>query len=260
MCGLFGWFGLDLPDQGRQEDLFRLLARKAQVRGTDSFGVAFAQGQKTRVHRGLGPVSKWLSRDTKLVKRVAGSSIVVGHTRAASRGDICIGNAHPFRVGDWVGAHNGCLQNTAELMLTARYAPRGETDSEEALSWLATEGFTPEAFGELRGWFAMTILKADATELLIAVDARTPFAIARAGGGVVWHSLSIALASSLESVGIEAEIEEVKSNILHFPTDVTEPLSSTLVTEHAGASSLTRLRTDEFEWEGQLPFGGPDEH
>lgn len=218
MCGLAGWYGLNLEDKGKQEELFRLLMRKAQVRGTDSFGVASAQGPRIKVNRGLGPVSKWLSKDRKRVRRVACSNIVVGHTRAASRGDVCISNAHPFRVGDWIGAHNGCLQNSSELMVAARYAPRGETDSEEAMSWLVTENLTPDAFRALRGWYGMTFIRSDATELIIAVDDRTPFAIARLpNGGVVWHSLATALASSLDAIGIEASVEEIKNRILRFP-------------------------------------------
>lgn len=226
MCGLAGWFGLRLSDVSRQEELLRLLMRKAQIRGTDSFGLAFGREGRTRVHRGLGPVSIWLTKDRKRVRRVASSSIVVGHTRAASRGDVTIGNAHPFRVGEWVGAHNGCLQNSGELMVAAKYAPKGETDSEEALSWLATNEFSKEAFRALRGWYAMTVLKADTSELLIAVDARTPFAIAEVpGGGVVWHSLAIALESSLRAVGIDAEVQEVKNTILRFPSGEAVDLS-----------------------------------
>lgn len=225
MCGLFGWYGLEnSTDKRKQEELFRLLARKAQVRGTDSFGVAFVQGRKTKVHRGLGPVSKWLTRDGRLVRRVARSATVVGHTRAASRGDVTLSNAHAFRVGDWIGSHNGCLHNSQELMLSARHTPRGETDSEEALAWLVSEGLTADSFRRLQGSFALTILKADATELIIVVDSRTPFAIAKVGDGIVWHSLAGALESSLLAVGIEARVEEVRNTCLRFPHGAEEVL------------------------------------
>ena len=260
MCGLAGWFGLNLPERDKQEELFRLLMRKAQIRGTDSFGVAYAHAFEPRVHRALGPASKWLAKDRKRVRRVSRSSIVVGHTRAASRGDVCIGNAHPFRVGEWIGAHNGCLQNSGELMVAARYAPRGETDSEEALAWLATEGFTPMAFRELRGWYAMTILKNDGTELLIAVDGRTPLAIVRVGGGVVWHSLAMALETSLAAVGIKAPVEEVKNQILRFPSGEMADLAAKIPTtgswpDEAVESARVREMLDEQEGL-QLEFGG----
>jgi glucosamine 6-phosphate synthetase-like amidotransferase/phosphosugar isomerase protein len=217
MCGLAGWVGLNLADKDKQTELLRLLMRKAMVRGVDSFGIAYSQGAKVKVNRGLGPVSKWLAKSGKRVRRVATSSTVVGHTRAASRGDVSLVNCHAFRVGDWIGSHNGCIQNSGELHVSAPYAPRGETDSEEALAWLVGEGMTAEAFSALRGWYAWTILRDDASELVIAVDGRTPFAFARVGSGIVYHSLAGALDSSLRAVGIEAEVTEVKNQILRFP-------------------------------------------
>lgn len=260
MCGLTGWFNLNLSDKKKQEELFRLLVRKAQVRGVDSFGIAFAQGTMTKTHRGLGPASKWLTKSGKRIQNVAASSVVLGHTRAASRGDVTLGNAHPFRIGGWIGAHNGCLQNSAELMVEARYAPRGETDSEESLAWLVSEGLTLQAFAELRGWYAMTILKDDASELLIAVDARTPFAIAQVGDAVVWHSIAAALDTSLRAVGIEAQVEEVKNQILRFPTgDVIEtapptPVVSRLPITHPDDVSFLDVMSGEDQF--ALDFGG----
>lgn len=225
MCGLAGWWGLTLPDKGQQEELLRHLLRKAQVRGMDSFGVAFARGNRMRVHRGLGPVSQWLSKDRARVVRAARSSVVIGHTRAASRGAVTMANAHPFVVGGYVGAHNGTVLNSSSLMVAARYVPRGETDSEESLAWLVTEGLGVEAFRHLQGMFAMTIASIDASELVIAVDARTPFAIARVGEAVVWHSLAVALETSLAAVGLQATVEEVRGRILRLPTGKVEELT-----------------------------------
>lgn len=260
MCGLAGWYGLNLGDRDRQETLLRLLMRKAQVRGTDSFGIAFARGSAIKVRRGLGPVSKWLAKDRKRVREAASSPIVLGHTRAASRGDVTVTNAHPFRVGGrWVGAHNGCLANSSELMLAAKYAPAGETDSEEALSWLVTENLAESAFLALRGWYAMTLVSADARELVLAVDSRTPFAIARVGEGVIWHSLASALESSLAAVGIQAEVEELKSTILRLP-DGTQ---SSLTADSPPLTALSRIATGHLsevvDAEDQLSFGGWNE-
>lgn len=217
MCGLFGYFNVALPDREQQEELFRQLGRKAQVRGVDSWGVAFPEKGKVKMLRGLGPVSKWLAKKPAQVRRVARSETVIGHTRAASRGDVSLVNAHPFRVPGWIGAHNGCFQNSSELQLSARHVAKGETDTEEGLAWLASEGLSSESFRALRGWFALTILKDDAEELVIAVDAKTPFAIARVGDGLAWHSLGVALESSLAAVGISVPVEEVKDVILRLP-------------------------------------------
>jgi hypothetical protein len=37
------------------------------------------------------------------------SWFVIGHTRAATRGNVTRKNAHPFRRGKWVGVHNGII-------------------------------------------------------------------------------------------------------------------------------------------------------
>lgn len=256
MCGLAGWFGLSLPDKEQQEELLRLLLRKAQVRGTDSFGVAFARTGRMRVHRGLGPVSRWLSKDKARIARAARSSVVIGHTRAASRGAVTLPNAHPFVVGDYVGAHNGTVLNSSSLMVAARYVPRGETDSEESLAWLVTEGLGVEAFRHLQGMFAMTIASLDASELVIAVDARTPFAIARVGDAVVWHSLAVALETSLAAVGLRATVEEVKGRVLRLPSGEVEELvpPSTTAAREEVARKEERTMVDgdsrQMEWEG----------
>lgn len=256
MCGLAGWWGLSLPDKEQQEELLRLLLRKAQVRGTDSFGVAFARAGRMRVHRGLGPVSQWLSRDRTRVVRVARSNIVIGHTRAASRGAVTLTNAHPFVVGDYVGAHNGTIMNSASLMLGARHVPRGETDSEEAMAWLVTEGLSVEAFRQLQGMYAWTIASLEASEFLIAVDQRTPFAFARVGDAVIWHSLAVALETSLDAVGLRATVEEVKGRILRLPGGEVEelaPTSSAAAREPVARKEDSRMAdgvTQQMEWEG----------
>ena len=40
---------------------------------------------------------------------------MLGHTRFATEGAIVKSNAHPFRVGDVVGTHNGCVYNVKEM-------------------------------------------------------------------------------------------------------------------------------------------------
>jgi|CXWL01.1.fsa_nt_gi glucosamine 6-phosphate synthetase-like amidotransferase/phosphosugar isomerase protein len=265
MCGLAGWFGLNLSDRNKQEYLLRLLMRKAQVRGTDSFGIAFAQGTATKIHRGLGPVSKWLTKSGKRVRRVAMSSTVLGHTRAASRGDVSLVNSHAFRTGGWIGSHNGCIQNSDDLLLSANYAPRGETDSESALAFLVSENLTADAFSALHGWYAWTIMRDDASELVIAVDGRTPFALARIGDAVIWHSLAEALDASLNAVGIKAEIEEIKNQILHIPSGRVEklPMSSPVarpLQQPYEPVFLSMMEPDDDD-DNELPlFGGSNAH
>lgn len=265
MCGLYGFFDLDLPDRKQRGELFRQLARKAQIRGVDSWGVAYSHKQRARLQHGLGPISKRLARDNKLQRSVSASKTLLGHTRAASRGEVALRNAHPFKVGDYIGCHNGTLSGTSSMVAAAQYAPAGETDSEESLGWLVTEGLTAESFAALQGWYAWTILKADLTELLVVVDSKTPFAIARVGDGIVWHSLAEALDSSLRAVGLKADVQEIRSQILRFPggdvVDLAAPAAVPAVSrtpricaEDDGIPEMMIDREDQFAME--FEFGG----
>lgn len=256
MCGLAGWYGLALSDRAQQEELFRLLMRKAQARGTDSFGFGYSRGNQIKVRRGMGPVSQWIARKPRQLKEVAGSRILIGHTRAASQGSVVLRNAHPFTVDNWIGAHNGMIRNAAALNQEALFAPRGETDSEEALCWLVGQGLSAEAFTHLQGWFAFTALQTTNSDLLIAVDGRTPFALARVGTAYVWHSIAIALESSLQAVGINAEIQEVKNSLLHIPSGRAEQLSGPPAPDVNALSASTRFEPDEDEDDDLPLFGG----
>lgn len=262
MCGLAGWYGLALPERAKQEELLRLLMRKAQARGTDSFGLAYKRGGQTRVQRGLGPVSQWIARKPAQLKEVANSRIVIGHTRAASQGEVVLRNAHPFRVGNWIGAHNGMIRNAAALNQEATYAPRGETDSEEALCWLVGQGLSPEAFTHLEGWYAFTAIDTDTSDVLIAVDSRTPFAIAQVGSAFIWHSVAVALEASLRAVGIDAPVTEIKSSLIRIPSGKIEELKGALPVR---MGSHSRIVAGQDAWpdddeDDDLPlFGGKHE-
>ena len=58
----------------------------------------------------------------------------VGHVRLATAGDLTTANTHPFRIGQWVFAHNGSVNNPQRLLAGVppglRAARHGETDSE----------------------------------------------------------------------------------------------------------------------------------
>lgn len=242
MCGLAGWYGLAL-ERDRQEALLRLLMRKAQARGADSYGLAYQRGGHTKVRHGLGPVSNWIARKPKQLREASMSRTVIGHTRAASQGAIVLRNAHPFRVGSWIAAHNGMIRNAASLNQEAAYAPRGETDSEEALCWLVGQGLSAEAFTHLQGWYAFTAIDTTTSDVLIAVDSRTPFAIAQVGSAFIWHSVAVALESSLRAVGIDAPVTEIKSTLIRIPNGAAEAIKGA-----SPVSTGTRIAAGKDTW------------
>jgi glutamine phosphoribosylpyrophosphate amidotransferase len=135
-------------------------------------------------------------------------------------------NCHPFTVGDWVGAHNGVISNSNELLLRAAFIPKGETDSESALCWLATHDFGREAVEKLEGNYAIAAMAKDGSRLVLAVDAVTTLHVAWVGRGLIWHKSGEALESSLTAARIRAQVEPLRSRILRLPGPEVEELAT----------------------------------
>ena len=107
MCAIFGWWKPQFAAGVKQDVLFRHLARKCQMNGDKSFGVFSSSGHRDRdgvdgpkLEKYAGPASMWISANEKgktekktvagrtttveapsLLKEIAKSSILLGHTR-----------------------------------------------------------------------------------------------------------------------------------------------------------------------------------
>jgi len=80
-------------------------------RGGHSWG--FSNGVK--VKKGVGEISRHVK-----AARLGQSLTLMAHTRYATTGAQTIANAHPFTIGQIIGAHNGIITNHAELNETFR--------------------------------------------------------------------------------------------------------------------------------------------
>jgi hypothetical protein len=144
MCGIYGW---QLPDSVSKEKravLGAVLGMLNDSRGGDSWGMYFVT-DKPYILRGLGksgPQFGWSDVAPSI-------RFVMGHTRKATVGGISVENAHPFEIGNIVGAHNGGVSNHSEL--NKQYGRNFEVDSMHIFAHIQ-KGWKLD---ELRGWGAI---------------------------------------------------------------------------------------------------------
>lgn len=225
MCGLFGWFNPEFPEGVSPLKVLKQLARKAQDRGDKSFGMTVISGpDKTKTYKYVGPASQWLLQNRKELKKYAKSTVIIGHTRMPSHGSTSLANTHPFQIGNYWIAHNGTISNASTLMTKSAFVAKGETDSEEMACYIADKEFTVQAFEDLTGSYAITALKVDGKELLIAVDRNQPFHYLKLGEGLIWTSSKEALESTLRACDLKGEIKVVEKEILIIPEWKTKSL------------------------------------
>lgn len=122
MCGIYGIAKSPVPYTKKQlktaKKVLREIAIDSETRGSHSSGIA-SVGLETKIYKSLLKSSKFVtSKDyTRALSSIANNSsqILLGHTRFATEGAISVQNAHPFKVGGVVGAHNGCVYNIDEM-------------------------------------------------------------------------------------------------------------------------------------------------
>jgi amidophosphoribosyltransferase len=126
VCGVFGICAGDNVDVANLT-YFGLFA--LQHRGQESAGIAVADGQGVRVHRGMGLVAQVFT--PPVVRELGeGSILALGHTRYSTTGASRAENAHPLpfnhpTLGPGAIAHNGNLLNADALR--AQLAEEGAT-------------------------------------------------------------------------------------------------------------------------------------
>lgn len=88
------------------------------------------------------PVAAYGDRDFAQEARTVESSTFLAHIRFASTGALELRNTHPFEQEGRLFAHNGVIENLAELdaeLGSARALVQGETDSERLFALITRE-------------------------------------------------------------------------------------------------------------------------
>src|SRR6185369_10473670 len=151
MCGIVGMAGNGVIKE--DHDAFKFLLQASIVRGQDATGIFqgnFGYKKPTWLieKKLLNPIQffNWVAgaSGNKEILRSTLNNIYIGHARWSTKGDEIITNAHPFRVGDIVGVHNGTL-------VESRYQDKVLSDSYLAYRDIAQRGIKA-VVSELDDW------------------------------------------------------------------------------------------------------------
>lgn len=174
MCGLFGAIG------GRiNPGIIRALAIANRERGSESLGFFNSTGKMCKQ---AGDPLDCLAENhfADFIDNSAKKCwFVVGHTRQSSRGKVSNKNAHPFRYGRIIGAHNGIVS-----------APKRYTvDSQYIFDRLnSCGGDYQAALGNLGGYWGLAWF--DGRELFLQAH-RNTIAMGRDRSGTMYFSSDI---------------------------------------------------------------------
>ncbi len=139
MCGIVGIAG---KLEFRDEKLMKSLLVNDYIRGPDSTGFASISKQdeiklsKIPSH----PFDLFDMGSFKSALSAHNSKMFLGHNRAATRGKVCHGNAHPFEIDGIVGVHNGSLDYQEWRDLEDAAGEKFGTDSAAIIACIARIG------------------------------------------------------------------------------------------------------------------------
>lgn len=182
MCGIVGAIGI----KNTREFLIKGL-KDLDYRGYDSAGVAFNKKTGIEVFKSVGTVDKLdsqISCDDSLI------CLGIGHTRWATHGEPSTINSHPHvsMHGEFAIVHNGVIENyrsVKENLVKLGYEFKSETDTEVIVNLLEYHYLENKdvlesiyvTMQELKGSFALAIIKKDDTDHIYFAKNRSPLLI-----------------------------------------------------------------------------------
>ena len=208
-CGVFGIY-VNKPIDVASVTYYGLYA--LQHRGQESAGIAVANGEEVKNHKGLGLITEAFNNDNLDYLRALNGNISIGHVRYSTAGAKTIENAQPLlantKLGPIAMAHNGNLVNAdiiRELLEDGGHVFHTSVDSEVLASLIARgsrrgiERAVVNAISAVRGSFAMVIMTKDKLIGIRDPHGIRPLCLGKIEEGYILSSESCAL----DSVGAE---------------------------------------------------------
>ncbi len=203
MCGIIGIIGKNEVAPLLVEGLQRL-----EYRGYDSAGIATLVNGGIERRRAEGKLTNLIAR---LAEQPVRGRIGIGHTRWAPHGVPNEINAHPHATDKVAVVHNGIIENFQELRTELEEAGARfltETDSEvivHLVTHYLNEGLSPadataKALKRLEGAFALGLIFAGQSQLMIGARHGCPLAIGYGDGEMYLGSDALALAPLTQKI------------------------------------------------------------
>ena len=226
MCGIFGFAKTSGHQTENQLETLKSvlteLADESSIRGTDSTGMSIIQPDSRQTYKTLLDSSTLVTTgdwDELLDSINIDTTIAIGHVRLATHGVIKTRNAHPFTVGDVVGAHNGIIHNYNKVAKSLGKSV--EVDSQVIFASL-NRNKMKNAFEDIDGDFAITWIKESNRKIHLARESGRPMYVAywKKARILLWASTKDILDVSMTKAGLRLPTSKVAEDYIHtYDTD-----------------------------------------
>lgn len=232
MCGLVGIFGKALSIT--QERIFKDLLYLDVFRGEHSTGAAvvsvpFVAGnpESVELFKEVGPAYNLFQTQGKFqgkygLSSKTGIKLLLGHNRHATQGAVSAENAHPFELGNVVGAHNGTVLKSS--LMKFHEADKYDVDSKIIYSHLGAGNSINSVWEAADGAMALTWYDKIDKKLKMIRNKERPLWVAKSKDGktIYWASEAwmIWIATSRNGVkDIEEPVSLATDTLVEYDID-----------------------------------------